>query len=201
MKGLIRKDIYMILRNFRSFLFIAAFFIVLSAFGSSNMFLTMYPMVFAAILPVSLLSYDDSSRWSAYCDAMPCTRAQVVSVKYVVALICMAVVFVLSALAQLLHWKFAGGSRDELVFLLLSLLLLGLAGSAISLPAIFKLGVEKGRIIYYFVLGASCALTFLFSPDSSGGIHLPMLALTAGAAVLFALSWLLSIALYKKRSL
>ena len=201
MKGLIRKDLYLILKNFRSFLFIAAAFIVFSAFGTSNTFFVIYPMVFAAIVPVSLLSYDENSRWSGYCDALPCTRAQVVSAKYIVALICLSVVFVLSLLAQLLRIKLSGGSMEEFIFLMLSLLFMGFAGPAISLPAIFKLGPEKGRLIYFFVIGATCALSVLITSDGSILSDLPIPALTAGAAALFVLSWLLSVSFYKKRNL
>lgn len=35
--------------------------------------------------------------------------------------------------------------------------------SSITLPFMFKLGVEKGRVIYYVVIGAMTALVFLLS--------------------------------------
>lgn len=200
MKGLLKKDFYLIWRNCRSILLVAALFIAMSAFGSTSMFIIMYPMVFAGTLPVSLLSYDESSRWSSYCDALPCTRAQVVSAKYTVSLLCTAVVFALSALTQILRLSIAGGKLDSIGFLLLDLLIVGLIAPAICLPAVFKLGAEKGRIVFYFVFGGVCVFS-LMVVSSSPLLNLPMPALVAGAVALFALSWLLSVFFYQKRSL
>lgn len=200
MKGLLKKDFYLIWRNCRSILLVAALFIAMSAFGSTSMFIIMYPMVFAGTLPVSLLGYDESSRWSSYCDALPCTRAQVVSAKYTVSLLCIAVVFVLSALTQILRLSIAGGTLDSIGFLLLDLLLVGLIAPAICLPAVFKFGAEKGRIVFYFVFGGVCVFS-LMVVSSSPFLNLPMPALAAGAVALFALSWLLSVSFYQKRSL
>ena len=86
------------------------------------------------------------------------------------------------------------------------LLPVGLVGPAVLLPVIFRLGVEKGRIFYYVLVGLVAASAVIFSSGQSpeiptAQVQLPGLALVLGSLVLFALSWGLSIVLYQRREL
>ena len=86
------------------------------------------------------------------------------------------------------------------------LLPVGLVGPAVLLPVIFRLGVEKGRIFYYVLVGLVAASAVIFSSGQSpeiptAQVQLPGLALVLGSLVLFALSWGLSILLYQRREL
>ena len=86
------------------------------------------------------------------------------------------------------------------------LLPVGLVGPAVLLPVIFRLGVEKGRIFYYVLVGLVAASAVIFSSGQlpeipAVQVQLPGLALVLGSLVLFALSWGLSIVLYQRREL
>ena len=54
----------------------------------SNMFFVFYPCLFCGMVPVNLLAYDERSRWLQYSGTLPYTRAQIVSGKYLIGLIC-----------------------------------------------------------------------------------------------------------------
>lgn len=206
MKGLLKKDWYMAWAYSKNFLFIALFFLAFSFFYSENMFFLVYPMVIVAMLPVNLLSYDEKFKWSLYCDAMPLTRSQVVTEKYLFALL-------LSAATMLLLGGVRGGllliqgNSGAFLELLTLLFLFGLVSPALLLPFIFRWGPEKGRLVYYFMIGVFCAVCLvlvnrpLVGTGGFGSRPLHVLLTLLCCLLVYALSWQLSIRLYKTREL
>lgn len=203
MKALLLKEFYMAKSYMRVFVAMVLIFLFASIWGNGNTFLIMYPMIITSMLPMSLLSYDEKFKWDRYCAAMPFTRAQVVSAKYVFVLLSGLGIFLLSAIAQGVRLLPEG--KDEYLMLLSLLLTMGLMGPAVLLPIIYKLGSERARIAYYIVIGAVCAFVFILPYDSltvTGTASIPApLLICILSVLLFGLSWLLSIQFYKKRSL
>lgn len=195
MKGLLLKDWYMLMKYYRNFLIVVAAMYFLFLFSEANPFFLVYPMIVTVMIPISLISYDEKSCWNIYCDAMPCTRAQVVSAKYIFCLLgCMAVLLFSSLII-------AFKSAEEGLMLLYVSGSIGVLVPALILPVIFKFGVEKGRFVYYFgiaaICGAGVGVSFVdISVPTPLIIFLPLAVLA-----IFALSWLLSIKLYSKRCL
>ncbi|MDE7281371.1 MAG: ABC-2 transporter permease, partial [Ruminiclostridium sp.] len=66
MKGLILKDLYMTVKYCRIYLLIAVVFIAVSFVGNDSLFFIFYPCLFCGMIPVSLLGYDERSRWLQY---------------------------------------------------------------------------------------------------------------------------------------
>lgn len=205
MKGLLLKDFYMIIKYFKSYLLILVVFIAVSFFSSENFFFSFYPCLFAGMIPVTLLGYDERSKWSSYCGALPYTKAQIVSGKYLIGLFAQLAVIALSSVAQAVRMNIDGTFNFKSYFSLLAFFPLLSCFSSIVLPFIFRLGVEKGRIAYYIMIGAVCggafAVTGLFehmgTVNFRGDVLLPILCITAVAV--YALSWYLSVVFYKKR--
>lgn len=209
MKGLLLKDLYMALKYCRAYLLISALFAVLSLF-SDNLFLLLYPVLMAGAIPVNLISYDEKSGWGTYSGTLPYTRRQLVSAKYLVALIALGVGMVLVGMIQLLRLVYTGESWQEYGQLLLLLPAVSLIVPCLLLPVVFKYGVEKGRLVFYAVVivvaGGFGALGAVLTDDGFA-VGLPALgawlAPTAflAALLLLAGSWLLSIRFYEKREL
>ncbi len=206
MKGLLIKDFYMTARYCRAFLLIVAVFIAVSFFGDDNIFFIVYPVMIASVIPMTLISYDERDKWTQYSGTLPYTRAQLVSSKYLIGLIFGSAAFVLSVAASVSRMLANGYfSLTELSVISAVLLVLGLIGPSLILPFAFKYGAEKGRIAFYIMIGIICAAGVLLSglgfnavmPESPWAP-----AVTAAAAVLlYAASWRLSVAFYKKREL
>lgn len=206
MKGLLLKDYYLTMKYCRSYLLILAVFILVSVVGDNNFFFVFYPCILAGMIPVTLLGYDERSKWSQYCGTLPYTKTQIVSGKYFVGLFAQIAIIALSALAQAvrmnLHGAFDGKSYLTLMELLL---ILSCFSSSIILPFMFKFGVEKGRIAYCIMIGVvsggSVVATRLFETmeavEFPAGGPLPILCVAAVS--LYALSWYLSVVFYKKR--
>ena len=205
MIGLLRKDLYMTWAYCRSFVVILGVFLGVGLVNGENSFFVIYPMIIGMMLPVSIISYDERFKWHIACDALPCSRAQSVSSKYILTLLLVGLIFALTMLIQGIRLSRAGDLAQlwELPGMLLPV---GLVGPAVLLPVIFRLGVEKGRIFYYVLVGLVAASAVIFSsgplPEIPAvQVQLPGLALVLGSLVLFALSWGLSIVLYQRREL
>ena len=85
------------------------------------------------------------------------------------------------------------------------LLPLGLLGPALLLPVVFWLGVEKGRLLYFVLVGLVCAAGVFFTAGTDVAAvtsrELPGLVVVPVCVLVFALSWGLSIVLYRRREL
>ncbi len=208
MKGLLLKDLYMTMKYCRIYLLIAAVFIAVSFAGNDNMFFILYPCLFCGMIPVSLLGYDERSHWLRYSDTLPYTKEQIVSCKYVIGLMAQIAMLILTAAAQAVRTS-ANGTFElkNYIVLMLTILIISMITSSISLPAMFKFGVEKGRIAYYVMVGVICAAGGAassvfgadFQAEFQSDIFIPILCLVG--IVIYALSWCMSIAFYKKREL
>ena len=158
------------------------------------------------MIPVNLIAYDERSRWSQYCRTMPYKVSQIVGSKYLIGLMAQLAVLVLMCGSQAIKTGIDGSfSLGGFLSLVSVLMCLSMFSSGLCLPFIFRFGVEKGRLAYFAVVGAGCALAVLLSSDMivdasakiDMGIFSPVLLLV-GAAV-YALSWVISVGVYKKR--
>lgn len=210
MKGLLLKDAYNIQANCRTYFIMVALFSVVSFMikDDAAMFWIFYPCVLASMIPVSLLSVDERERWNVYERCLPYTAKQIVTVKYLVGLVSGVMVVILIAVPRGIqalvlnqfYW-------NEFLFLVMLLVLCTLNTPLLLLPFVFKLGVEKGKILYYFfvgvIFGVSVALvqkgSRLFSYFSN---HPMNIAVIFGVTVLLYIgSWRLSVHFYKNREI
>ena len=208
MKGLLLKDWYMMKKYCRYYLFVSIGFIILSMMSSGNMFFVFYPCLLCGMIPVNLLGYDERSRWLQYSETMPYTKEQIVSGKYLIGLGAQIAILIITGIAQAIRMSISGTFvLGEYLVLLMLLLIMSLLASSVTLPFMFKLGVEKGRMAYYIMIGVVCAGSIIASNLLSGGIQTEiklngMLPITCLVGIgMYALSWYLSIVFYKKREL
>lgn len=207
MKGLLLKDWYVLKKDCRALLLVSAVFLAVSLVESTAFLFSLYPCLLASLLPVTLLGYDEKSGWERYSCTMPCSRAQLVSAKYLISLFALCAMLLLGGLLQAIRQLISGSfvAADFAVMLIL-LFAISLLSAAISLPALFRFGVEKGRIAYYFMIGAVCAVSVLFSTRLDGVTVAgeqtlwPFLVLAVVGVGLFAFSWRLSITYYQRRT-
>ena len=206
MKGLLLKDWYMMKAYCRSYLLISVVFLAVSVMSDDNMFFVFYPCLLCGMIPVNLLGYDERSHWLQYSGALPYTKTQFVSAKYLIGLLSQGAILLVTGIVQGVKMGMNGTFvwNDFLVLILLVLIVVTF-GSSITLPFVFKLGVEKGRAAYYVMIGFVCGASVLASSllrmemriEIQMNIFLAILALI-GIGV-YLLSWYLSIKFYKKR--
>lgn len=207
MKGLLLKDLYMSAKYCKSYAVIAVVFIASSLFSNNNLFFIYFPCLIAGMLPVTLLGYDEQSKWDKYCEAMPYTKAQIVSSKYIIGLIAQGFVFFLTCIAQAVKGIMSDNFNifDYLGILTIILIMSFLAPS-FCMPFVFKYGISKGRLAYYIVMGVACALGYIFLSYaelllSKASPILINTAMCIFSVLVYVLSWFTSIAVYKKREI
>lgn len=207
MKGLLYKDLIMTMKYCRTFLLVTAIFVAALVVEPDNGFYMAYPCLFVSMIPVTLISYDERDKWDQFSGILPASRGQLVSAKYLVGLLVQLAVLVLSGIAWFVGLNRAGTfAAREYLSALVILMSVALLVPAILLPCIFKLGVEKGRMAYYIVMGLFGAGTAMvaFSDVDLNAVAFP--AWGAGGIFLvcsglYALSWLLSIRIYRNKEL
>ena len=153
MKGLLRKELYTVWAYYKVFVVVVIAFICIGPCNRGSLFLMYYPMLFVGMIPMSLLAYDENSKWLAYSAALPCTRRQIVSAKYLLLLILVAAVTLLTVIAQSAYAALHIDAVRLSPSLLCTILALGLLAPSLVLPIEFKFGVEKGRLVYYAEIG------------------------------------------------
>lgn len=208
MKGLLLKDLYMTRKYCRSYLLVAAVFIAISFASNDNMFFTFYPCFLCGMIPVNLLGYDERSRWMQYSGTLPYSKTQIVSSKYLIGLFAQIAMLIVTGIAQGIRMNMNSVFRfGDFTQLILMILIIATITSSVTLPFVFKLGLEKGRIAYYVTIGLVCGggavASGLIGADLQvevqSNVFLAILCLV-GIGI-YALSWYLSIVFYKKREI
>lgn len=208
MKGLLLKDWYMMRQYCRYYLFCAVGFTILSVMSTDNMFFVFYPCLLCGMIPVNLIGYDERSGWMQYSGAMPYTKEQIVSGKYIIGLLAQLIMVIVMGTAQAAKMMIDGSFfPGEFAVLMLLMLIVSTIASSISLPFIFKLGVEKGRTAYYVMIGFVCGASVFASSLLKGqaGIEMrPNLMLVILAVIgicIYVFSWYMSLVFYRKREI
>lgn len=202
MKGLLLKDFYTLIKQMKLFLLMIVVFTLIPGFSMSG-----FAIVYAAMLPITALAYDERSKWAQLAAMMPYKPVQLVLSKYLLGYIVVAVTLALTLAAQALTGFAKGipiGGMD--VFTTCVTAVVALLIQAFNLPLMFRFGVEKGRMLLLIVVALSVMVVMgsgAFLMTALGGltaVSLRWAALAlAGAAALNLLSIKVAVSMYEKR--
>lgn len=194
MKGLIQKDVYVLWKQMRIF-----FLVMLVIMVGNGSFGSVFVVLWSSMLPYTALAYDERCKWDQMAAMMPYSPRDLVLSKYVLGWLCMAAsgVFCLAVQAAA---GIVSGSAPSVPTLLASLCL-GIITLDITLPAVLRFGVERGRMIFMVVIfGVAISIGILVDMvDELPSLPVPLVVLLPlGAAAGTALSIPLSMKLYKE---
>lgn len=211
MKGLLLKDAYQ-LWYYAKIVILAAVVMmgagVLSMMNGSNFFIV-YAGFLLGMMPMTLLAYDQNSKFDEYSAALPVTKEQLVGCKYIIGLcgLVLAEIFAAVALGVAhLHWVAVDGAL--ILSTLVQVGMTALLNSAILLPLSYRFGYEKAKYAFYVMVGLLAGLMGAGVAADKDGLtanllpqNIPTAALLGVAVVvlvLYALSWRLSVVWYGK---
>lgn len=199
MKGLLLKDYYTITKQIRIYLLILVIFAFLPGFPAF-----LFAIVYSSMLPITAIAYDEHSKWNRMAEMMPYSETELVLSKYVLGYIAVVLIWILSIVVQTVLELIAGIKGDSLTDpQYITLICVALGFEAVILPLMFKLGVEKGRIILIALAGGVTFCISFFGGKLSSIKALEadpagvMIISTAAAIIMNVLSVLLSVHLYK----
>ena len=201
MKALLMKDFYTLWRQLRVYLLVM---LVISVFNGAfgNIFIT----IWAALLPYTAMAYDERSKWDQMAAMMPYSTRDIVISKYVLGWLCTAAAALFAMAVQLLQTVLgsplaAFAPVDNLMGCCASLCVL-----AVTLPLMFRFGVEKGRLMMFLIIFLVCGTAGAISSIAGSGdgakfsFQGPALViLLIAAVVLTAVSIPLSQRFYRER--
>ena len=199
MKGLLLKDLYTLGKQMKLFLLFILIFAV-----TPGLSLSAFAVIYASMLPMTALAYDERSKWDILASMMPYSAAELVFSKYLLGYLMAICAALCSLAAQLVISFFRHTPIDrEALFTLPIFVCIALLFLAISLPFLFKLGVERGRLIFLVLLAAAVAFSVLFMDQLVAllAAFLPTVwtlpVCLTGAVAVNVFSVLLSVKIYK----
>ncbi|MGE4483967.1 MAG: ABC-2 transporter permease [Oscillospiraceae bacterium] len=202
MKGLLIKDIYTLTKQLKFFLLM---FAVLSLMPGYSM--SAFAVCYSALLPITALAYDERSKWDKLAAMLPYSAESIVLSKYILGYMCILAAALLSAAGKAGYAFYTKTPVGTDMFLeLASITCVGILLQAINFPLIFRLGVEKGRLLFMVLTAALIAAYFIFSEKGiTGSIGMDVtgfLAIMVAAAVIASIvSIPISVLVYKRRDI
>lgn len=195
MKGLLYKDFCVAWKQLKSVLFMIVIFCLIPSgdFGLGRFFV----LYSTLMIPLSLMSYDERSRWDSLAVMLPYSSRQIVLGKYICSWAAMVFAIGMYWLGQTM--AAARGTSDGITSLLL------IAACAFLLqtfyfPILFKMGTEKGRYVMLVVIMVVAVLAaLLYEAASAFGVLLAPILLVV-SAVLCLVSVPVSVKQYEKRA-
>lgn len=139
MKGIILKDLLVLKVAMRTVIVVVLVFSFMGAMSGSA-YMTSFASVYAAILPMTCIAYDERCTFNRYAMTMPVTIKDIVLAKYVTGLILAAAALVICLVTAAI----SGGGFAETI---LTAILIPMFYHSFMLPVMFKFGVEKSRLI------------------------------------------------------
>lgn len=209
MTGLILKDLLILRKTLRSYLFMLIVYAGIAFTGVwSADIVGVLLVVMVVMLPMNVFAYDKQAKWDTYGLALPVGRTKTVAARYLcVLLLCLLSVGLTAILGVMLY---AAGRVEEPVEFLVSCSVMGLMSvlvNAIMLPFLYKFGPERARMMFFGIMGGILLLVVaaLFplgglewlktlepaEPTPAQAAAIPAIAAVAGLALL-AVSFLLS---------
>ena len=203
MKGLLLKDFFTLSKSLRIFLVLILLFACMPGYN-----MAIFAVVYASLLPVTALSYDERCKWDTLAAMSPYSPADMVVSKYLLGYIGILFAAVLALAVHAIYGIFSSSSDTGYISSILGGAVSGLLIIALTMPAMYKFGVEKGRIAFFVILavtfGAVAGLSVL---SDKGELSRFSLRLGAGTGIVILLavillnvvSIILSIRFYSKR--
>lgn len=209
MTGLILKDLLILRKTLRSYLFMLIVYAGIAFTGVwSADIVGVLLVVMVVMLPMNVFAYDKQAKWDTYGLALPVGRTKTVAARYLcVLLLCLLSVGLTAILGVMLY---AAGRVEEPVEFLVSCSVMGLMSvlvNAIMLPSLYKFGPERARMMFFGIMGGIVLLVVaalfplgglewlksleLAEPTPAQAAAIPAVAAVAGLALL-AVSFLLS---------
>lgn len=178
MKGILLKDMMTLKRTTLLYLVLIVFFAVSNG-GSGAAF----AMFYSIAMPVNMIAVDERSRFDRLMPMLPVRRIDCVLDKYIGAWGCLALAAVLGIVGESVK---AGALVLSPV--ILPAVAVCLVSQAITLPLLFKFGVDQGRMIYMIAIIVMAGLLGALGSLIDGQFFVPAqwltaLALLAGVAL------------------
>lgn len=144
------KDAYVMMKQMK---FFALIMLVLAVIPSS--FTRGFAIMYASMMPITALAFDEQAKWDYYAEMMPYKKRDLTLSKYTVGILFLLMVCVIEALAIIVTGVIQNQSIELIQSYLTTIVVIASAATilmALNLPIIFKMGAERGRMVYIVLM-------------------------------------------------
>ncbi len=201
MKGLLYKDITVLCKQFWVYLVFAVIFSLTAAAGDEAHYFSVYTYFIFAMLPSALLNLEISEGWASFAGGLPVSKRTLVGEKYLLGLALTALAAALSLVCGFLG-SAASGTMSDLPAKLFLVGLgcgIGIGLMSIQIFAAYWLGPGKGHLLTMLLTAGMAALIAVLLTAMDGGPADLSDWLLLLPAVLYVVSWRLSVAVVERR--
>ena len=196
MRGLLIKDFYNIWKQGLWYAAMIAMFCGISVIAENPAFSATIGILASASVPLTAIAYEEKDGWQKFAAAGGLSAGTVVAEKYL-----LGILFALpGAVGYCIAFAVVGTETAAAEFA--APLCMQLFAPAAVLPLIFRFGIEKGRT-YMIALVVVFMLVFIGLMPLVGKVEIAQSALIAclfcATAVILAVSYRISVALYRKK--
>ena len=213
-KALLLKDL-LELKTYKNSLFIILFFYIFYIFfqsketNGSYIGVLMIMLIFSMI-PMSTFGYDERTNTSRYLNTLPISRKEIVLEKYILTFISIVLGAILGSIISIilayLSTRSIPNVNSMLPYIMGGILGISLIDS-IQIIAIYKYGMEKGRImLYVMILGLVLVITLLsyilpkdISLPNINNNYVMVLIIAIIVFIIYYVSYKISYNIYKKK--
>lgn len=207
MSGLIYKEFCAMKGQLRAWLFAV---LILGAYGialKSASFIYMITSLIGIMSTLTIFTYDKMYRCDEYIAAMPVSREKIVLSKYLFLLLLDIAVTAAAVVISFLFSLLMGfsESKGDMLMAMASVFGVTILLQELLLPLIYRLGAEKGRIVF-MILAVSpfLLITILKQQNITLDVELMMTAAKLMPIILVAgafLSYYISVSVYRRKDL
>lgn len=172
-KGLLLKDFYELWAQAKVLILLTALYLVIPLINEGSQTLGNVALLMLAMMPASAIGYDERCKWERYALSMPVSKRELHLSKFLLGVIAIFAGVIFQGVPALIL------GRTGILATLPIMAGAALLYICLSLPLLFKFGMEKGRL--YFLL-----LTVLFLVG--GGILIDKLGLVGEAETMMELA-------------
>ncbi len=159
MKGLLLKDIFNLKQQGKIYLIFLGVWIAIGITSKDLGYYGGIMILLGLIVPINAIAYDEKSNWEKFALAMPVSRTDMVTSKYLLSLLCSLTGGVIATAAG----AYISGDLTESMLYSATFTSLGMIVAAIVMPLVFKYGVEKARLILLVVFLAPTIIGIILS--------------------------------------
>lgn len=162
MKGLIIKDLLNLRKHLKTLLLFLVFYGFLSYRNGDSTLLIMMVALFIILLVITSMTEDESAKWDRIALAMPISRKTIVRSKYVLLILLLLTGMIpVIGLAYIMMNIKGTLNISKLGISSYTGFAMALLFVAISIPLIYKYGVEKTRMLTFIIVAIPTAIGFI----------------------------------------
>lgn len=162
MSGLIIKDI-LNLRNYaKQLLLVMGIFIVYGFVLKQPEFINFILLMYGSMAVLTTMGYDEKAGWDKIAFSLPVTRQDIVRAKYMVWILLSSIAVVIASFLGIIMKHMQKESIREYLLSVMTVEAIYLMLFSIIIPIVYKMGVEKARLVMLgiFILPTVAILLF-----------------------------------------